>query len=129
MHTTSAAPAADSTPARSPAASGKVYYRAVHTKTKWRKAANHSTLESAIRGANGAAALFRGKVRIDYAKHGEPLFALVWQEGTPTGSLIRAEAGQPDGIRVVSIPVDKLKEFDDLDGVSERELASYFIRS
>lgn len=101
----------------------------MHTITKWRKAANHSTLESAIRGPNGAAALFRGKVRIDYAKHGEPLFALVWQEGSSTGSLIRAEAGQPDGIRVVSVPVGKLKEFDELDGVSERELASYFSRT
>ena len=129
LHATSAAPAADSTPARSSAAGEKVYYRAVHTITKWRKAANHSTLESAIHGPNGAAALFRGKVRIDYAKHGEPLFALVWQEGSSTGSLIRAEAGQPDGIRVVSIPVGKLKEFDDLDGVSERELASYFSRT
>lgn len=120
---------ANSTQERPPIASGKVHYRAVHTKTKWRKATNHSSLESAIRGANGAAALFRRKVRIDYAKHGEPLFALVWEEGAQTGSLIRAEAGQADGIRVVSVPVSKLQAFEALGGMSEQELSSYFSRS
>lgn len=115
--------------AASSVGAGKVLYRAVHTKTKWRKAANHSNLESAIRGPNGASALFRGKVRIDYTTHGEPLFALVWQEGAQTGSIIRAEAGQPDGIRIVTVPVGKLQGFDALGGVSERELASYFTRA
>ena len=41
-------------------------------KTLWRKAGGHASLDSAIHGANGAAALFRGKVRIDYATHGQP---------------------------------------------------------
>jgi hypothetical protein len=113
-------------PTRSSAAGEKVYYRAVHTITKWRKAANHSTLESAIRGPNGAATIC-GKVRIDYAKAWGRC-SHWWQEGSSTGShSCRSRA--TDGIRVVSIPVGKLKEFDELDGVSERELASYFSRT
>lgn len=126
-HTT-ATPAV-TTLAASSVGAGKVLYRAIHAKTKWRKAGNHSNLESAIRGPNGASALFRGKVRIDYTTHGEPLFALVWQEGAQTGSIIRAEAGQPDGIRIVTVPVGKLQAFDALGGVSERELATYFTRA
>lgn len=112
--------------ARSASSSGKICYRAIHAKTKWRKAGGHKDLESAIRGPNGAAALFRGKVRIDYATHGQPLFALVWQEGASTGSLIRADASQPDGIRIASLPMARLQEFEDRGGASELELARFF---
>lgn len=56
-----------------------IQYRAVHTKTRWRKAGGHGSVDRAVYGRNGAAGLFAGKVRTDYERHGRPLYVLVWQ--------------------------------------------------
>lgn len=71
------------------AVDGIVNYRAIHTRTGWRRAGNHKSEESAIRGPNGAAALFAGRVQTDYARHGEPLFVLVWLTGAASGKVIK----------------------------------------
>lgn len=60
-----------------------VTYRAVHKNTPWRKVRGHASVESAVFGRkDGAPGLFDYKVRIDYKKHGEPLYAVIW-EGLP----------------------------------------------
>lgn len=85
-----------------------INYRAVHSKTVWRKVATHRSLESAIHGRDGAAGLFARKVRIDYEKHGDPLFALVWEDGAVNGYVIRPDKASPTGIRQVPVPIDLL---------------------
>ena len=105
---------------------GKVHYRAIHTKSKWRKAANHGSLNSAIYGPNGAAGLFAGKVRIDYTAHGDPMYVLAWQEGAQSGHAIKRDATDSRGIRVVSVPIGDLLGFDARGQASQSELERYF---
>jgi 5-methylcytosine-specific restriction protein A len=103
-----------------------IQYRAVHTKTSWRKAGGHGSIESAIFGRNGAAGLFAGKVRTDYARHGEPLYVVVWQSSHSTGKLIRRGSGTSSGIDIVDIPVVDLERFDSAGGAAMAQLARYF---
>ena len=105
---------------------GKVHYRAIHMKSKWRKANNHGSLNSAIYGPNGAAGLFAGKVRIDYTAHGDPVYVLAWQEGAQNGHAIKRDAADPKGIRVVSVPIGDLLGFDACGQASQSELERYF---
>ncbi|MFZ1499232.1 MAG: hypothetical protein WAT33_05340 [Giesbergeria sp.] len=104
-------------------AGGKVHYRAVHTKTRWRVVNSHQGLDSAIHGTNGAHALFRGKVRIDYAAHGEPLYVLVWQEGSSTGFVLGRRPGQSDAVQMAEVPVARLQEFERQRHATNAELA------
>lgn len=55
----------------------KVNYRAVHTKSMWRKVSTHQSLESAINGKDGAAGLFARKARINFETHGDPCYVQV----------------------------------------------------
>ena len=107
-------------------AKGNVNYRAIHTRTAWRRAGNHKSVESAIRGPNGAAALFAGKVRTRYEVHGTPLYVLVWVDGESSGHVIRPAKNAPDGIAVASIPVADIERFEGRRQASESELAAYF---
>jgi hypothetical protein len=102
-------------------ASGRIYYRAVHTKTLWRKVNTHRSLEAAVSGKDGAAALFAGKVRINYEKHGAPLYVAVWQEGAQYGVLVAPGPG--GGVRKVTVPVNVLTEFERQGQASPRVLA------
>lgn len=45
---------------------GNICYRAVHTKSQWRKVNTHQSLSAAVTGKDGAAGLFARKVRINY---------------------------------------------------------------
>jgi hypothetical protein len=108
------------------AADGMVNYRAVHTRTAWRRANNHKSEESAISGPNGAAALFAGKVRTDYVRHGDPLFVLVWLTGALSGKVIKPASGSADGISIAPIPAVDIERFERCGAASPTELASYF---
>jgi hypothetical protein len=103
-----------------------IQYRAIHTRTSWRKAGGHASMENAISGRNGAAGLFAGTVRIKYEIHGEPLFVMVWQPNQVMGKLIRRAGGAGPGIEIVDIPVDDLERFDAQGGADLAELARYF---
>lgn len=103
-----------------------ITYRAIHTKTKWRKAANHQSIESAINGVNGAAGLFARKVRIDYEKHGEPLFVLVWESGAKNGFALSKDKNQLNGIRKILVPIEKLLSFERQGSANEQELDALF---
>lgn len=112
--------------AKSSESNAIINYRAVHTKTKWRKVSSHKSLESAIDGVNGATGLFAHKVRIDYEKHGEPLFVLVWEAGSSTGFVLRKDKSQPGGVAKISVPIQKLLNLDERGEVNEDELGALF---
>jgi len=110
-----------------PQTGGPIMYRAIHTKTMWRKVGNHQSLESAIRGKDGAAGLFARKVRIDYAKHGDPLYVLVWESDAKSGYVIKADPSNPNGICATSVPMKDLLEFEARGQAGQRELEKYFV--
>ncbi|MGH2567809.1 MAG: hypothetical protein ACRDGA_05675 [Bacteroidota bacterium] len=105
---------------------GNVNYRAVHTKTLWRKVGNHQSLDSAINGKDGAAGLFARKVRINYETHGDPLYVLVWEQGAHSGYVIKPDANGPKGIQKVSIPVADILTFERRGQANHSELEKYF---
>ena len=105
---------------------GNINYRAVHTKTLWRKALNHKSIESAINGNDGAAGLFAKKVRINYGTHGDPCYVVVWEQGAQSGFVIRPDPSAPKGIQQVSIPISDILAFESSGYASQSELVKYF---
>ena len=105
---------------------GAIHYRAVHTKSQWRKVNNHQSLAAAVTGKDGAAGLFARKVRINYDTHGDPLYVVVWEDAAPTGLVIAPDPGAPDGIRQVSVPIDEILAFERKGRATLAELQSYF---
>lgn len=110
----------------SPQTGGAINYRAIHTRNLWRKVGNHTSLEKAILGKDGAVGLFARKVRIDYAKHGDPLYVLVWEGGADKGFVIRPDSNSPEGIRVASVPMHDIQDFESRGQASQRALDKYF---
>lgn len=91
--------------------SGVVNYRAIHAKTPWRKVNSHLSIGNAVFGKDGATALFKGKARIDYNKHGTPTHAVVWQSGAHTG-LILVLNSDGNSVAAYMVPIDVLQEID-----------------
>ena len=114
------------TTTRNSPAKTKVFYRAVHTRTLWRKVHNHTSLENAIYGVDGAAGLFAHRVRIDYEKHGEPRYVLVWMDGAATGYAIKPDRSTDKGIRVVSVSMGDLLGYEHEGQASATELERHF---
>ena len=104
----------------------KVNYRAVHTKSMWRKVSTHQSLESAINGKDGAAGLFARKARINFETHGDPCYVLVWEDGAQSGFIIKLDPSAPKGIRQVSIPISEILAFESKGQASQSELGRYF---
>lgn len=109
-----------------PQSGGSIIYRAIHTKNMWRKVGSHTSLENAIVGKDGAAGLFARKVRIDYAKHGDPLYVLVWESGAKSGYVIKADPSAPKGIRTAGVQMKDLLDFEARGQAGQRELEKYF---
>lgn len=105
---------------------GVINYRAVHSKTIWRKVKTHSSLDAAINGRDGAAGLFARRVRIDYEKHGDPLYVLVWQEGAESGYLIRPDKASSGGICQVPVAMDLLMKYERAGQVDKAVLERLF---
>lgn len=104
-----------------------VNYRAVHTKSPWRKARGHKSMESAIYGKDGAAGLFAGKVRIDYERHGTPLYVVVWQSGRSTGFLVKSDSSSSTGITTAELPLPMIEAWEAQGGASAEVLARFFL--
>ena len=100
-----------------------IKYRAVHTRSKWRKVNTHKSLESALDGVNGARGLFCRKVRIDYKVHGDPLYVFAWEDGALDGWAVRNVTGQLDKR---SVPVHVLEKLDRSSGDSVSNLNELF---
>lgn len=105
-----------------------INYRAVHARTAWRKAFNHKSLEAAIRGVNGAAGLFSGRARIDYAAHGQPRYVLVWESGSEIGHVVRPRAGGGELV-IINVPVGELIEFERLGMADVARLEMHFAKA
>jgi hypothetical protein len=103
-----------------------VNYRAVHAKSAWRIARGHKSMENAIYGKDGAAGLFAGRVRIDYERHGAPLYVIVWQSGRSTGFVVTSSSASSTGIAVAELPVTAIEGFEALGGASTETLAQFF---
>lgn len=101
-----------------------IQYRAIHTKSKWRKVNNHRSLDAAIEGKDGAAALFRGTVRIDYEKHGAPLFVIAWEAGQSVGWLVWNDRQAPGDIARLEIPKSLIDQFEEQGHADEGVLAA-----
>lgn len=105
---------------------GNINYRAVHTKSVWRKVNTHQSIDSAINGKDGAAGLFARKVRINYETHGDPCYVVVWEQGAPSGFVIKPDSSAPKGIRQVAIPISAILSFESKGQASQSELGRYF---
>jgi len=103
-----------------------INYRAVRTRTAWRKVSNHVSLDSAIYGKDGAAGLFTRKVRIRYETHGDPMYVLVWIDGEQSGYVVKPDATAEKGIIVAALPIAHLLEFETRRSASMSELEPYF---
>lgn len=105
---------------------GNINYRAIHTKALWRKVSTHRSLDAAINGKDGAAGLFARKARINYATHGDPLYVLVWETGSASGYVIKADGAAPSGLRKAVIPIGTIQQFEDRGQASPAELERFF---
>ncbi|AIO33224.1 HNH endonuclease family protein [Burkholderia cenocepacia] len=104
-----------------------IVYRAVHTITRWRKVRNHTSLYNALYGSDdGAPGLFARRVRTDYAKHGDPLYAVIWEDGEKTGYVVKKDASASDGVARVEVPIEVLLGYEERGGVSSSELEAHF---
>jgi carbon monoxide dehydrogenase subunit G len=108
------------------ASSAPVNYRAVHTKTAWRVARGHQSIENAIYGKDGAAGLFARKVRIDYERHGNPLYVVIWQADCNTGVVVTSCGKSSTGIALAELPIAAIEGFEAQGGVSLEVLARFF---
>jgi hypothetical protein len=105
---------------------GPIFYRAVHTKSAWRKVNSHQSLTSALTGPRGARVLLAGKGAIDYDVHGDALYVLVWEDGSPEGQAVRRHPTQIGEFQVAKVPVTTLERFEATGHASQTELASLF---
>ena len=104
-----------------------VTYRAVHKNTPWRKVRGHASLESALFGRkDGAPGLFGYQVRIDYKKHGEPLYAVIWEDHANFGFVLKKDSSSSDGTARVQVPVHVLLSYEANGGASLAELEVHF---
>jgi 5-methylcytosine-specific restriction protein A len=105
----------------------RVSYRAVHTITSWRKVKGHDSLQNALVGRDdGAPGLFSYRVRIDYGKHGKPLYAVIWEDGAAIGYVVKPQAGNAIGTVHVEVPIDIILAYDAQGGASISELERHF---
>lgn len=117
------------TPGNTAAAHGGaagIRYRAVHTKTSWRRVNNHASLDNAIHGPKGAAALFAGRLRKQTEAHGEPLFVVVWRDGDQAGKVVRPHPRQPDQVELADIPIEDIALMETQNGTTALALTRYF---
>jgi hypothetical protein len=113
-------------PATERGANGGIRYRAVHTKTSWRRVDNHTSLENAIHGASGAAGLFTGGLRKKREAHGEPLFVVVWRDGDQGGKVVRPHPRRLGQVELADIPMHDIELMEAQGGASPSELMRYF---
>lgn len=105
---------------------GRICYRAVHTKTNWRRVNTHASLDNAIYGKDGAAGLFAGRVRINRELHGEPLFVVVWREGDEVGQVVRPHSKHVGVLEKANIPIQQIETMEARGGTTTSELMRYF---
>ena len=104
----------------------KVFYRAIHTKSLWRRVNSHLTLENAIHGKDGAAGLFARKARINYETHGDPLYVVIWEDGAQKGVVVRPTPTNLTKTMEASIPVSTILQFEENGQADQKYLEQCF---
>lgn len=108
--------------------SASIRYRAVHEKTAWRKVRGHTSLENALSGIkDGAPGLFGHRARIDYERHGEPLFVLIWEVGDSVGFVAKGDSSSLYGIIMVPVDASLLEAYETNGGATTDELEAHFL--
>lgn len=104
-----------------------VTYRAIHKNTPWRKVRGHISLKNALYGRkDGAPGLFDHQARIDYKKHGEPLYVVIWEDGASFGFVVKRDSSSSDGTSRVQVSIPVLLAYEARGGASLAELESHF---
>ncbi len=105
-----------------------IRYRAVHTKSPWRKVQIHKTLENAIDGKDGAKALLlrKGRVGEKWEQYGRPLCVFVWESSKSSGYLFRLSPDNPAHVQMVELPLDTILQHEAKESCSEVEIKEYF---
>lgn len=105
-----------------------INYRAVHTKSPWRKVVIHKTLDSAIDGKDGAKALLlkKGRLAEKWDRYGRPLCVFVWDSAKTNGYLLRLNPSNAGEVQMIELPVNVVSKHDARESCSEVELNGYF---
>lgn len=105
-----------------------IRYRAVHTRSPWRKVQIHKTLENAIDGKDGAKALLlrKGRVGEKWEQYGRPLCVFVWDSAKSYGHLLRLSPDNPAQVQILELPLDTILRHEEKESCSEVEIKEYF---
>lgn len=110
-----------------------IQFRAIHTKNRWRRA-NHETEKHALVGSSStdrrsARALFdKQNEKIDYRNEGEARFVIVWDPSANTGTIVKPDSSNSDGLCRADIPMGDIVRFESEGPPSDAELDRYFFR-
>lgn len=104
----------------------KINYRAIHSVTRWRKVGHHTSLSKALTGDDGAKALFAGRARIDYGRHGEPIGVIAWESDAETATAVRPNPANPAELQFADIPVELALECEHRRGIADAAFSSLF---
>jgi 5-methylcytosine-specific restriction endonuclease McrA len=104
-----------------------IQFRAIHEKTRWRKA-RHESLHNAIFGTRGALALFEGRnAAINLSTHGNALYVVAWDERTEEdGALVKRDPAESQGIRSLTLPKQVILDWESRGGPEIEEVESWF---
>jgi hypothetical protein len=111
-----------------------IQFRAVHTKKRWRPA-DHETEKHALVGSSStdirsARALFDYRnTAISYAVEGSPKYVVVWDPSSDSGTIVRADSSEPDGLRRARITIEEIQRIEQGSRPSDAELERYFVRA
>lgn len=104
-----------------------IFFRAVHTKTRWRKARHETLTNARSLGTRSARALFRGENdAIDLGKHGQPLYVVIWADGATSGEVLKPDALSDHGFRAETVTQEAIRRWESSGGASDDELEAYF---
>jgi hypothetical protein len=104
-----------------------IIFRAVHDTTRWRKARHETLLNARTIGKRSARALFQHENdAIDYGKHGEPRYVIIWNENATSGEVIKPDPSVDRGLRAAQVAIEDIQRWEQAGGVSDEELERYF---
>ncbi|WP_435608086.1 HNH endonuclease [Pseudomonas knackmussii] len=107
-----------------------IMFRAVHTKTLWRKSSHETLANARSLGNRSALALFRRENdAIDYRKHGDALYVVIWDAGGPIGEVLKPDHDSPRGFQSKTVSLEDVQRWESAGGVSSEELERIFLAS
>lgn len=104
-----------------------IKFRAIHTTRRWRKA-QHSSLQKAIDGPDGAKNLLRqiGRVGRKWQEYGPVSCIFVWDEDRDPGYAFRLKPGSNYEVEMATVALNLLEHHDNGKGCSASEIEAYF---